>query len=104
MTVWTLKFNLFSGIAFFVNFRQARLHQKYWNKGFATETAKRCLVYGFEELGLKKIVGRAMKENVASIKVLEKLGMTFQKVIDFDGEEGAVYEIYRERNSQIAKG
>ncbi|BDD01548.1 hypothetical protein PEPS_38280 (plasmid) [Persicobacter psychrovividus] len=27
MTVWTLKFNLFFGIAFFVNFRQARLQQ-----------------------------------------------------------------------------
>ena len=70
-----------------------RFHKKYWNQGFATETAKKCLEYGFNELKIEKIVGRAMKENYGSIKVLEKIGMTYKETFDFDGKEGVVYEM-----------
>jgi RimJ/RimL family protein N-acetyltransferase len=34
-----------------------------------------------------------MKDNIASIKVLEKLGMVFLITFDFDGHEGVVYEL-----------
>ena len=74
-----------------------RFHRKYWNKGYATETAKRCIEFGFDVLGIEKIVGRAMKENTASIKVLEKIGMTFKTTFDFDGHEGVIYEILNRR-------
>ena len=69
-----------------------RFFRDHWNKGYATETSKKCLEFGFGELGLKRIVGRAMKENIASIKVLEKIGMTFKENFDFDGHEGLIYE------------
>ncbi|MFV0592509.1 MAG: GNAT family N-acetyltransferase [Draconibacterium sp.] len=69
-----------------------RFFRKYWNKGFATETAKKCLEVGFNELKIERIVGRAMKENIASIKVLEKTEMTFKETFDFDGHEGVIYE------------
>jgi len=69
-----------------------RFFRDYWNKGFATETAKRCLDYGFKELGIARIVGRAVKENTASIKVLEKLEMTFKETFDFGGHDGVIYE------------
>lgn len=69
-----------------------RFFRNYWNKGFATETAKKCLDYGFEELGIARIVGRAMKDNHASIKVLEKIEMTFKETFDFDGHDGVIYE------------
>ena len=72
-----------------------RFHKKYWNKGFATETAKKCLEYGFNELQIEKIVGRARKENTGSVKVLEKLGMRFKENVDFDGHEGVLYELTR---------
>ncbi len=65
-----------------------RFFRKYWGRGYATEAAQACLAYGLETLGLKEIVGRAMKANHASMRVLEKLGMQFWKEIDFDGEEG----------------
>jgi RimJ/RimL family protein N-acetyltransferase len=42
-------------------------------------------------LGLSEIIGRARKENKASIRVLEKIGMTFKKSFDFDGQEGVIY-------------
>src|SRR5690606_30529073 len=52
-----------------------RLLKKHWNKGYATEASRACLDYGFHVLGLKKIIARAMKPNVNSIKIMQKLGM-----------------------------
>ena len=72
-----------------------RLHKKYWNKGFATEASKASLAIGFEQYGLDLIVGRTMKENAASIKVLEKTGMTYWKDFDFEEHPGVYYRIYK---------
>jgi ribosomal-protein-alanine N-acetyltransferase len=47
----------------------------YWGKGYATETTTALLHYGFEQLDLNKIVGFAEKENLASLRVLEKSGL-----------------------------
>lgn len=54
-----------------------RLMQKAWGKGFATEAAQHSLEHGFAKLNLEIITGRAHIENLASIKVLEKIGMNF---------------------------
>ncbi|MEO0046211.1 MAG: hypothetical protein RL705_1402 [Bacteroidota bacterium] len=70
-----------------------RFFKKYWNLGYATETAKACIEYGFHQLQLTKIVGRAMELNVASVKVLEKTGMTFVGKFEFDLHDGVVYQI-----------
>jgi ribosomal-protein-alanine N-acetyltransferase len=70
-----------------------RFFEKFWNQGFATESAKACLKYGFENLNLTTIIGRAMKENQASIKVLEKIGLHYVKDFDFDGQKGLIYKI-----------
>ncbi len=82
-----------------------RFDRHYWNKGFATETAKKCIDFGFEKIKIEKIVGRAMKENIGCIKVLEKLGMTFKENFDFEGSAGAIYELtYKEiENSNNTK-
>lgn len=70
-----------------------RFFKEFWNKGFATETAKKCLDFGFGELKIEKIVGRAMTENRGSTKVLEKIGMKFKENFDFEGQEGVIYEM-----------
>ena len=54
-----------------------RFLQSEWGKGFATEAAKACIDYGFSNLNLTRIIGNAMKENIASINVFKKLGMTY---------------------------
>lgn len=58
-----------------------RLGKNFWNRGFATEGAKRCLDFGFEDLKLEKIVAIAPKVNIKSEAVMQKTGM--QKVKDF---------------------
>jgi RimJ/RimL family protein N-acetyltransferase len=70
-----------------------RFFEKHWNKGFATESASACLKYGFEKLNLKTIIGRAMAENIASIKVLEKIGLKYEKEFDFEKHKGLIYRI-----------
>ncbi len=69
-----------------------RFFEAYWNRGFATETAKKCLAYGFEQLQIQRIVGRARSENKASIHVLEKCGMTFNQILHLDGHETYIFE------------
>ncbi len=54
-----------------------RLLQNQWNRGYATEAAMACIDDGFQ-FGLSKIIGRAVKENQASIQVLKKIGMRFE--------------------------
>ncbi len=70
-----------------------RFFEEEWNKGYATESAVACVRYGFENLKLKCIIGRAMKENISSIKVLEKIGLKYEKDIEFDGKEAVIYKI-----------
>lgn len=70
-----------------------RFFKEYRNMGFATETAKRCLDFGLKDLGIQQIIGRAITENKASIKVLEKIGMTNKENFDFEGHHGVIYEI-----------
>ncbi|MEM6644423.1 MAG: GNAT family N-acetyltransferase [Bacteroidota bacterium] len=54
-----------------------RMKREFWNNGYATEASKGLLRYGFEKLNLKKIVSSAHVENVASRRVLEKIGMSY---------------------------
>lgn len=54
-----------------------RFFKHTWGKGYATEAAFACLKYGFEKLNHQRIVGRAMPENIGSIRVLEKCGMQY---------------------------
>ena len=64
-----------------------------WGEGFATEAALAMLRYGFEEAGLDRILGIADRENTASRRVLEKIGMTFEEYVLNEGREEAHYSI-----------
>jgi RimJ/RimL family protein N-acetyltransferase len=59
-----------------------RISSQEWNKGFATEGAKRCLAYGFNDLNIKKIVSVAPKVNDRSEDIMTKIGM--KKQYEFD--------------------
>lgn len=75
-----------------------RFMQKAWGKGFATEAAYASVQYGFKNLDLTRIVGRALPENKASIRVLEKCGMTY---IGEEVVEGLLHKTYEALNPLI---
>ena len=54
-----------------------RLIPKYWGKGYATESAKAAIEYGFTKMNLSEIIGTVNKENKASRRALEKCGLKF---------------------------
>jgi len=70
-----------------------RFFKEYWGQGYATESARACIQFGFDVLGLNEIIGRSAKENIASIRVLQNLGMEFWKEEDVDHIDNA--QIYR---------
>jgi RimJ/RimL family protein N-acetyltransferase len=52
-----------------------KLHFDHWGKGHGTEAVNRVLDFGFNDLNLHRIKAGCAVENIASIKVLEKVGM-----------------------------
>jgi len=58
-----------------------RLKKEAWGNGYATEGAKACLKYAFENLGIKEIYSTTTHNNEPSEKVMQKLGM--QKLENF---------------------
>lgn len=70
-----------------------RFFRKHWNKGYATESAKACVNFGLNKFKITEIIGRAMKDNKASIKVLEKIGLMYDRDFDFEGSKGVIYKI-----------
>lgn len=50
-------------------------HPDQWGKGYMTEVAKEVLRFGFEDLGIQKIVSGHAQWNMASKRVHEKIGM-----------------------------
>jgi len=56
-----------------------RLHPDYWGRGLGTEAAAATRDHGFEDLGMTRLISLIQPENVASIRVAEKIGMTCEK-------------------------
>jgi len=61
----------------------------FWGQGYAYEAAAAVMEYGKEALGLKRIVAITNPENHSSIRLLEKLGLKFDRMIQatVDGPE-----------------
>ena len=50
-------------------------NRRYYGQGYATEAAAALLRYGFETLGLHRMIATCQPENVASWRVMEKIGL-----------------------------
>ncbi|MCK8481251.1 GNAT family N-acetyltransferase [Psychroserpens algicola] len=70
-----------------------RFYKSHWNKGYATESAKACIDYGFETLGLKTIYAHAHVDNLASHHVINKCGFTLVNEAIYDGMPAKLYKI-----------
>jgi ribosomal-protein-alanine N-acetyltransferase len=60
---------------------------KHRGRGFALEAAKAVMNYGFSKLQIEEIVGLTSEANTASIRVLKKLGMKFDKVVKMSDDD-----------------
>jgi len=61
-----------------------RIAAEYWNRGYATEAARAVVEFGFETLRLDEIVAFTVPDNLASRRVMEKIGMNHKEADDFD--------------------
>jgi ribosomal-protein-alanine N-acetyltransferase len=70
-----------------------RLMRDQWGKGLATEVSKALIKYAFDTLKLKEIIAIVDPKNISSINTLRKIGMAYQKTVNYQGLELDVYNI-----------
>lgn len=96
-----MQFIGWAGLAYLPEFDEIDLGYRflpnYWGKGMATEASLAILKYAFNVLELKRIIAIAMKENTASIRVMEKVGMKFEKFAPYEpgGEDVVWYSCHK---------
>ena len=82
------------------------IRKEFWNKGYTFEAANACVKYGFENLGIYKIQTRCIVNNIASEKIMIKLGMKKEsykkKHVLHDGvlKDRVEYALFREEYYQ----
>lgn len=59
------------------------LGKPYWGQGFATEAARACVRFGFENTSWERMVAAIIPGNVASRRVLEHLGFVYEKDVNY---------------------
>ncbi len=64
---------------------------EFWRRGIATESTVGCLSYGFDVIGLKRIIAQTHTDNLGSRIVLERAGMRFLDDIQMRGEDWVRY-------------
>lgn len=57
------------------------LDRAYWRRGIATQAAQAAVAYGFEVASLDRLIAMTLPDNMASRRVIEKVGLQYQKQI-----------------------
>jgi ribosomal-protein-alanine N-acetyltransferase len=77
---WTIEDKLEVEVAYMID-------KAFWKKGLATEAAQDIVRYAFDQLNLPRLICLMDPENIASQRVAEKMGMSFEKKVDgIDGD------------------
>jgi ribosomal-protein-alanine N-acetyltransferase len=71
------------------------LARPYWGRGIATEAAFACLRFGFAETPLEQVIGLVVPEHIASRRVLEHVGFTYQGDARYFGHMLAYHTLQR---------
>lgn len=56
--------------------------KSFQGKGYAFEAARQIIEYGFTVLGLNRVVAKVDPQNMASKRIIEKLGFNFEYILD----------------------
>lgn len=70
-----------------------RLASRFWGRGLATEAASAAIRSGLDEFKLPYVFGIVERANIASVRVLEKIGMQYKRTTMFDDVEMDLYRI-----------
>ncbi len=62
-----------------------RLARRYWGRGYASEAVAATIDYGFNALGLRRIVATIDLGNAASVRVAERAGMVYERNVMLAG-------------------
>lgn len=60
---------------------------QFWSMGYAYESAAAVMDFGSNALALERIVGETSSDNGGSIRVLEKLGVRFERIVRLSADE-----------------
>ena len=71
------------------------MRSKNWGKGIATEVAIECLKYGFDTLNLDEICAAVNINNLASDKILRRIGLRFVETFEYGGIPCNWYKIQK---------
>ena len=69
------------------------IHPDHWNRGYATELAREAVRVAFEVLELDDVVAFTVRGNAASRRVMEKLGMTYERDVEHAGPPHVLYRL-----------
>ncbi|HZZ81475.1 MAG TPA: GNAT family N-acetyltransferase [Gemmataceae bacterium] len=85
----------FAGLKFLDDLNEVdigyRFVPEHWGKGLATEACQPLMRYGFDVLKLDRIIGLVEPEHIASVRVLEKLGLRYAGMIEIRSSAVARY-------------
>lgn len=88
----------FAGLKYLEEWREVDLGYsllpEHWGLGLATEASQACVRYGFQTLQLSRILGLVDPAHVRSVRVLEKCGLAFEKMVEYRGQQTAQYVIH----------
>ncbi|HVR29371.1 MAG TPA: GNAT family N-acetyltransferase [Thermoanaerobaculia bacterium] len=71
------------------------LHPAFWGRGLAAEASRAVTEYAFEELGFEELLASTDSPNLASIRVMERIGMRFLEAGRMSGHALVLYRISR---------
>jgi len=72
------------------------LSPRFWGLGLATEAARACLEWGFRSLAMQSVLALARPDNTASVRVMQKLGMTYSGITNrYYDDSLALYRLPR---------
>ena len=70
-----------------------RYFKEYWGRGIGTEAAQACVEFAREDLGVEKLIALIIPENIGSVRLAEKLGMTRGPLIEIYDVQAYQYEM-----------
>lgn len=70
-------------------------HRPCWGRGLATEIGSACLGHAWDRLGLPSVVALTTPGNVASQRVLARLGLALEREVTFEGHPALLFRMAR---------